>query len=120
MVSTFWMLMPRLKALMPLCLACSGQTRQGSKHEEKLITLASGIWTRTEREYSASRRMLLAVLKSIEHFHHYLLGKSFVIRCDDDDGLSWTMTFREETNQIEVLVDFDENFKCGEGCSKED
>ncbi|GBM54305.1 Retrovirus-related Pol polyprotein from transposon 297 [Araneus ventricosus] len=52
-----------------------------------------------ERNYSVTRKELLATLKSIEHFHHYLYGRKFLLRTDHA-SLRWLLNFREPEGQI--------------------
>ncbi|KAK2578589.1 hypothetical protein KPH14_000923 [Odynerus spinipes] len=45
------------------------------------------------------RKELLAIVKSIEHFHHYLYGRSFTVRTDHA-ALRWLLSFKKLEGQI--------------------
>jgi hypothetical protein len=47
----------------------------------------------------ATRRELLAVIKAIQHFHHYLYGRHFTVR-SDHAALKWLLSFRNPEGQI--------------------
>ena len=77
---------------------------------ERLIAFASKSMTRTQRRYCVTRQELLAIVYLTQHFKHYLLGRTFVIRTDHC-ALRWLMSFREPENQmarwLELLSEFD-------------
>ncbi|GBM11198.1 Retrovirus-related Pol polyprotein from transposon 297 [Araneus ventricosus] len=52
-----------------------------------------------ERNYCVTRKELLAIVKSIKHFHHYLYGGKFLLRTDHA-SLRWLLNFREPEGQI--------------------
>ncbi|GBM18800.1 Retrovirus-related Pol polyprotein from transposon 297 [Araneus ventricosus] len=51
-------------------------------NEECVITYFSKSLGKPERNYCVTRKELLAFVKSIEHFHHYLYGRKFLLRTD--------------------------------------
>ena len=46
-----------------------------------------------QRNYCPTRRELLAVVASLQHFRHYLLGNDVVLRTDHH-SLKWLETFK--------------------------
>ena len=56
-------------------------------------------FSRSERNYCVTRKELLAVVKSIEHFNYYLYGQKFRVR-KDHSALQWLMSFREPQGQL--------------------
>ena len=55
---------------------------------EKVIAYFSRSLDRTQRQYCVTRRELLAVIKSLDHFNPYLYGRTFVVRTDHS-SLRW-------------------------------
>ncbi|GBN69125.1 Retrovirus-related Pol polyprotein from transposon opus [Araneus ventricosus] len=51
-------------------------------NEECVIAYFSKSLGKPERNYCVKRKELLAIVKSIEHFHHYLYGRKFLLRTD--------------------------------------
>lgn len=78
--------------------------------EEKVIAYYSTRLSKAERNYCVTRRELLAVIRSIKHFHKYLYGQKFVLRTDHA-ALRWLINFREPEGQlarwIEELQSYD-------------
>ncbi|GBM24788.1 Transposon Ty3-I Gag-Pol polyprotein [Araneus ventricosus] len=66
------------------------------------------------------RKELLAIVKSIEHFHHYLYGLKFLLRTDHA-SLRWLLNFREPEGQIarwfQRLLDYDFEIQHRKGTS---
>ena len=66
--------------------------------EEKVIAYFSKTLNKSERNYSKTHRELLAIVESVKHFRHYLLGKTFLIRTDHSslvdhtDKVPWRST----------------------------
>ncbi|GBM60823.1 Retrovirus-related Pol polyprotein from transposon 297 [Araneus ventricosus] len=52
-----------------------------------------------ERNYCVTRKELLVIVKSIEHFYHYLYGQKFLQRTDHA-SLKWLLNFKEPEGQI--------------------
>ncbi|UYV61724.1 hypothetical protein LAZ67_1006165, partial [Cordylochernes scorpioides] len=55
------------------------QVQEGS---ERVIAYFSKTLSKPERNYCVTRKELLAIVKSIEHFHHYLYGQEIILRSD--------------------------------------
>ncbi|GBN25236.1 Retrovirus-related Pol polyprotein from transposon 297 [Araneus ventricosus] len=68
-------------------------------NEECVIAYFSKSLGKPERNYCVTRKELLAIVKSIEHFHHYLYGRKFLLRTDNA-SLRWLLNFREPEGQI--------------------
>ena len=67
--------------------------------EEKVISYLSKSLSRSEREYCTTRKELLAVVITVKHFHHYLIGQQFTVRTDHG-SLQWPMRFKNCEGQI--------------------
>lgn len=48
--------------------------------QEKVIGCFSKVLSKPEQNYSVTRRELLEVVKSVEHFYKYLYGRKFLLR----------------------------------------
>ncbi|GBM08967.1 Retrovirus-related Pol polyprotein from transposon 297 [Araneus ventricosus] len=55
---------------------------QNIGNEERVIPDFSKSLGKPERNYCVTRKELLAIVKSIEHFHHYFYGRKFLLRTD--------------------------------------
>lgn len=77
---------------------------------ERVIAFFSRALTRTERQYCVTRRELLAIVKAVKHFHHYLYGRRFVVRTDHG-SLRWLLRFKNPEGQmarwLQVLFTYD-------------
>ena len=60
---------------------------------ERPIAFFSRIMSQTQRNYCATRRELLAVIASFQHFRHYLLNVEIVLRTDHH-SLKWLHSFK--------------------------
>ena len=67
--------------------------------EEKVVAYYSHAMSRSERQYCVTRKELLAVVRSVQHFHPYLYGRHFTIRTDHA-ALRWLLSFRNPEGQI--------------------
>jgi len=76
--------------------AVLSQEQEGT---EKVIAYFSCVLSKVERNYCVTRRELLAMVKSIKHFHHYLYGRRFLIRTDHA-SLRWLMSFKDLEGQL--------------------
>ncbi|MBJ5579749.1 hypothetical protein JGG64_23060 [Salmonella enterica subsp. enterica serovar Derby] len=66
--------------------------------QEKVIAYFSKSLSETERNSCVTRKELLAVVKAVEHFHHYLYGQKFLVRTDPG-ALRLLMSFRNPEDQ---------------------
>ena len=82
----------------------------GNDGLEHPVAYFSRILSKPECNYSVTRKELLSMIDSMEHFRTYLLGKPFTVRTDHT-ALRWLQNFKEPTNQvarwIERLAEFD-------------
>ena len=78
--------------------------------QEVVIAYASKKFSKAQKNYSATRREMLALVTFVQHFRHYLLGKTFRVRVDHS-SLKWLFSFKEPQHQIarwlEILADYD-------------
>ena len=78
--------------------------------QERVVAYASRVLSKAERQYSVTRKELLAVVTFVKHFRHYLLGRHFVVRTDHS-SLQWLYNFKEPEGQtarwLESLQEFD-------------
>ncbi|GBM36473.1 Retrovirus-related Pol polyprotein from transposon 297 [Araneus ventricosus] len=72
---------------------------QNIGNEERVIAYFSKTLGKPERNYCVTHKELLAIVKSIEHFHHYLYGRKFLLRTDHA-SLRWLLNFKEPEGQI--------------------
>ena len=83
---------------------------QKQSNEEKVIAYGSRTLGKSERNYCATDRELLAVKYFMEYYKHYLLGRHFRVR-SDHEALKWLFSMKEPKHQIarwiEVLSEFD-------------
>lgn len=77
---------------------------------EYVVEYYSKTFSRPERNYCVTRKELLAVVKAVQHFQPYLLGRHFTVRTDHA-SLKWLMNFKNPEGQtarwLEVLQQFD-------------
>jgi hypothetical protein len=61
--------------------------------QERIIAYYSKTLNEAERNYCVTRRELLAIARTLEHFHKYLYGEQFHLSTDHS-ALTWLMSFR--------------------------
>ena len=72
---------------------------QVQNQKEKVISYYSCCLSKAERHYCVTRRELLAVIKAVKHYHHYLYGTHFVVRTDHG-ALRWLANFKSPEGQM--------------------
>ena len=72
---------------------------QVQEGEEKVIAYYSQALSKEERNYCTTRRELLAVVKGVKHFHHYLYREKFVVGTDHG-SLAWLIRFKNPEGQL--------------------
>ena len=72
---------------------------QKQNEHERVIAYYSKSLNKAERAYCVTRRELLAIVASIKHFHHFLVGQKFLIRTDHG-ALRWLMNFKNPEAQV--------------------
>ena len=70
--------------------------RQIQNGQEKVIAYGSRTLTKAEKNYSVTRKELLALVYFMQHFRYYLLGRPFVARTDHA-ALQWIQGFKHHT-----------------------
>ena len=78
--------------------------------KERVIAYAARALSKAERNYSTTRKELLALVWGSEHFETYLYGRRFLARTDHS-ALQWLKNFKNPRGQVarwlERLSDFD-------------
>jgi len=78
--------------------------------QERVIAYAARALSKAERNYSTTRKELLALVWGSEHFETYLYGRRFLARTDHN-ALRWLRNFKSPKGQVarwlERLSDFD-------------
>ena len=81
---------------------------------EKPIAYFSRVMTPAQQNYCATRRELLAVIASLQHFRHYLLNVPVILRTDHS-SLKWLQTFKKPegilARWLETLAEFQINIQ---------
>lgn len=67
--------------------------------QEKVICYYSQALSKPERKYCVTRRELLAVVKAVKQFHHYLYGRHFIVR-SDHGALRWLLNLKNPEGQM--------------------
>ena len=66
---------------------------------DRVIAYASRPLTKAERQYSVTKRELLAVVWGVQHFKQFLVGSKFILRTDHA-ALQWLFNFKNPEGQI--------------------
>ena len=81
-----------------------------SEGKEVVLAYGNRLLNKAERNYSVTRRELLAVVTFTSQFRPYLLGRHFTLRTDHS-SLQWFQNFKEPEGQLarwmEQLWEFD-------------
>lgn len=67
--------------------------------KEVAIEYFSQVLSAPERNYCATRKELLAIVKALGHFHQYLYGRSFKVR-SDHAALKWILNLKAPEGQL--------------------
>ena len=91
-----------------------GIISQRQQWGERVIAYASKTLSKSQRNYSATKRELFAIVYFTQHFRNYLLGQKFLI-VTDHRALKWIHSFKEPdgllARWIEKLGQFDFEIK---------
>src|SRR5208282_1278005 len=79
-------------------VAIGGVLSQNQGENERVVAYASRKLSRAERNYSVTRRELLAIIHFLKYFRHYLLNNRFRIRTDHA-ALLWLRRMPEPVGQ---------------------
>ena len=82
----------------------------GEDGKEHVIAYGSRVLSKAERNYSVTRREMLAVMYFVKHFRHYLLGKEFLLRTDHG-SLRWLFNFKNPEGQVARWLEYLSMFK---------
>jgi len=78
--------------------------------QERPIAFFSRVMSQAQQNYCSTRRELLAVIASLQHFRHYLLNVPVILRTDHH-SLKWLRTFKKPegilARWIETLSEFE-------------
>jgi hypothetical protein len=75
-----------------------GVLSQVQDWQKRVIAYYSKTLNKAERNYLVTRRELIAIVKTLEHFHKYLHGQEFHLRTDHS-ALTWLMSFKNVEGQ---------------------
>ena len=67
--------------------------------QERVIAYYSHAFAKTERNYCVTRKELLAIMLSLQHFEVYLQLRKFAIRTDHA-ALKWLQTLKNPDQQL--------------------
>jgi hypothetical protein len=70
-----------------------GVLSQVQDGQERVISYYSKTLNKAERNYCMTRRELLPIVRTLEHFHKYLKGQAFQLRTDHS-APTWLMRFK--------------------------
>jgi len=76
-----------------------GVLSQMQDGEERVISYFSKTLSKAEKNYCVTRKELLAIVKTLEHFHKYLYGQPFLLRTDHA-SLTWLLNFKNPEGQV--------------------
>ena len=79
------------------CSAVGAVLSQIVNGEERVLFYASNSLSKTEQNYCTTRRELLAIVKYLKYFRHYLLGQQFILRTDHK-SLTWLMNWKDPSS----------------------
>ena len=82
--------------------AVLSQVQEG---QEWVIAYFSKTLSSSERNYCTTRRELLAIIRVVKHFHHYLYGVNFLI-WTENGALTWLLNFKQPEGQIARCLQF--------------
>ena len=101
--------------------AIGAELIQVQNGEEKVISYGSHSLTPSQQNYCTTCKELLAVIRFCREYHHYLLGRSFIVHTDHS-SLTWLMRSKQPEGQLarwlEELSQFDMTIQHRPGCKR--
>ena len=79
--------------------ATGAELLQLQEGEERVISYGSFSLTPAQINYCTTRKELLALIRFTREYHHYLLGRKFLIRTDHS-SLTWLMRFHNAEGML--------------------
>ena len=70
---------------------------------ETVVAYGSRTLSKSEQNYCATKKELLAVVEFLEHFRPYLLGRPITI-CTDHGALKWLQIFKQPEGQMDCWL----------------
>jgi hypothetical protein len=83
---------------MPVNVGIGGVLSQVQDGQERVIAYYSKMLNKAEKNYCVTRQELLAIVRTLEHFHKYLYGQEFHLRMDHS-ALMWLLSFKNFEGQ---------------------
>jgi hypothetical protein len=80
------------RSISAVCQA-GGVLSQAQDGQERVIAYFSKTLSKAERNFCVTRWELLAIVKTLEHFHKYLYGQQFYLHTDHS-ALTWLLSFK--------------------------
>ena len=78
--------------------------------EQRAISYSSHRLSRAQKNYSTTKKELLACVTFVQEFGHYLKGKQFLLRTDHS-SLQWLLNFRNPTGMLARWMEILGNFQ---------
>ena len=76
---------------------------------QRVIAYGSHRLSRSQRNYSTTKKELLACVTFVQEFSHYLVGRTFQLRTDHS-SLQWLLNFRNPTGMLARWMEILGNF----------
>jgi len=89
--------------------ASGGVLSQMQDGNERVIAYFSKTMNKHELNYCTMRKELLAVIRSLKHFHHYIYGQKILLRTDNA-AVSWLKKLKCPTGQIARWIQLVEQY----------
>ena len=77
---------------------------------QRVIAYGSHRLSKAQKNYSTTKKELLACVTFVQEYSHYLMGKSFQLR-SDHSSLQWLMNFRNPTGMLARWMEILGNFQ---------
>jgi hypothetical protein len=84
-------------------LGIGGVLSQMHDGKERVIAYYSKTLRNAKRNYCVIRRELVAIVRTMEHFHKYLYGQQFHLRTNHS-AVTWLMSFKNLEGQTALWI----------------